>query len=78
MDGTSYTTDMATSAGGVNRDYTALPSDATIVIPANATVGTTRYQLWDDTADEADTQYFQVNADGTTRSAVTWSPARTP
>jgi len=61
--GTDYYTDMATSAGGPNRDYTALPADATIVIPAYQTSGTTTVQLWDDTADEQDTQFFNVEQD---------------
>ncbi len=63
--GTSYATDMATSAGGANRDYSALGSDATITIPANSTVGTTTVQLWDDNSDEQDTQYFNVAVDAT-------------
>ncbi len=61
--GVSYITDMATSAGGANRDYTALSSGATIVIPADQTVGTLKVALWDDTSDEAETQYFNVEAD---------------
>ncbi|MFI6074436.1 Calx-beta domain-containing protein [Actinoplanes sp. NPDC051343] len=62
-DGTDYQTDMATPDGGPNRDYTALPADAAIVIPANQTTGTISVQLWDDTSDEADTQYFNVVQD---------------
>lgn len=55
--------DSAISTGMANRDYTALSSTATIVIPANQTVGTTTVQLWDDTADEVDTQSFTVEVD---------------
>jgi len=68
--GTDTWTDEAISTGGANRDYTALPSDATITIPANATVGTTTVQLWDDTADEGDTQYFDVKVDNLGSRAV--------
>jgi hypothetical protein len=59
----TYQTTKATSLGGSNRDYTALPPDATITIPANQTQGTATVQLWDDTSDEADTQYFNVAQD---------------
>lgn len=62
-DGADYVTDRATASGVANRDYTALPADAKIVIPANQTVGTTTVQLWDDAADEQGTQYFQVEKD---------------
>jgi hypothetical protein len=61
----TYQTTKATSLGGNNRDYTALPADAMITIPANQTSGTATVQLWDDTSDEADTQYFNVTTDGT-------------
>jgi hypothetical protein len=55
--------DKATSAGGANRDYTALPADAVITIPAFQTSGTASVQLWDDAADEQDTQWFNVVQD---------------
>ncbi|MBB4736611.1 hypothetical protein BJY16_000070 [Actinoplanes octamycinicus] len=61
--GTSYATDMATSQGGANRDYTALAADAVITIPANETSGTATVTLWDDNSDETDTQYFVVKKD---------------
>ncbi|WP_158647506.1 Calx-beta domain-containing protein [Actinoplanes sp. ATCC 53533] len=57
------TSGTAISTGGANRDYTALSSTATIVIPADQTVGTTTVQLWDDTSDEVDTQTFTVEED---------------
>lgn len=55
--------DSAISTGAANRDYTALSSSATIVIPADQTVGTTTVNLWDDTSDEVDTQVFTVEED---------------
>jgi hypothetical protein len=61
--GTYTAADMATSEGGVNRDYTAPASGATLVIPANQTTGTIAVQLWDDTSDEQSTQYFNVVKD---------------
>jgi hypothetical protein len=60
--GTIATTS-ATSSGGANRDYTALPADAVLTIPAFQTSGTASVQLWDDTSDETDTQYFKVQQD---------------
>jgi Calx-beta domain-containing protein len=65
LDGSAgtYITSNAISTGDMNRDYTALPSTATIVIPAYQTSGTTTVQLWDDTADETDTQFFSVLKD---------------
>jgi hypothetical protein len=54
----NYTTDSATPYGGDNRDYSKLPADAAIVIPANSTTGSINVWLWDDTSDETDTQYF--------------------
>jgi hypothetical protein len=67
--GNDYWTDMANSQGGPNRDYTALPADASIVIPAYQTSGTITVQLWDDTSDEQATQYFEVDQD-TNRSTL--------
>ncbi|MFI1992185.1 Calx-beta domain-containing protein [Actinoplanes sp. NPDC020271] len=61
--GDNYAGNMATSEGGVNRDYTALGADAAITIPANATSGTATVMLWDDNSDETDTQYFLVKKD---------------
>ncbi|MFC3988831.1 Calx-beta domain-containing protein [Actinoplanes siamensis] len=59
----NFTTAWATPSGNANRDYTALPADAVITIPANQTSGSTTVTLWDDTSDENDTQYFNVEQD---------------
>ncbi|WP_430783550.1 Calx-beta domain-containing protein [Actinoplanes sp. G11-F43] len=59
----SYLTNWATSEGNANRDYTALPTDAKIVIPANETSGSISIELWDDTSHETATQYFRVEKD---------------
>lgn len=53
----------AVSTGGTNRDYTALPVNATIVIAAGQLSGTVAVSLWDDSVDEA-TQYFRVESHG--------------
>ncbi|HWS38765.1 MAG TPA: hypothetical protein VN408_39260, partial [Actinoplanes sp.] len=58
-----YTAAYATSEGNANRDFTALASDAKIVIPANETSGSITVDLWDDTSDETDIQYFRVQED---------------
>lgn len=50
----------ARSTGDTLRDYTALPTGASITIPAYQYTGTTTVDLYDDALDEADTQYFYV------------------
>jgi hypothetical protein len=50
----------ALSTGGVNRDFTALPADAAIVIPAGQLSGSLDVSLWDDSVDEPTAQYFKV------------------
>ncbi|WP_043512703.1 MULTISPECIES: Calx-beta domain-containing protein [unclassified Actinoplanes] len=57
----------ATSAGGVLRDYDALPATAVITIPAYTYTGTTTVQLYDDNVDETATngQSFTVQATDT-------------
>ncbi|GAA2695831.1 hypothetical protein GCM10010437_049810 [Actinoplanes palleronii] len=59
----NYMTTWARSTGGDFRDFTALASDAVITIPANQTTGSTTVSINDDTADETDTQYFDVAVD---------------
>ncbi|SDT78623.1 Calx-beta domain-containing protein [Actinoplanes derwentensis] len=61
--GGDYTTSWARSSGEGFRDYTTLPTDAWITIPANQTSGSTTIAINDDTADEDDTQYFDVAVD---------------
>jgi hypothetical protein len=55
----------ATSTGGVNRDFTALASNAAIVIEAGQLSGSINVNLWDDSVDEPTTQYFSVQSSGT-------------
>jgi hypothetical protein len=50
----------AVTTGGVTRDYTALPAEASITIPAGQISGSVNVAINDDAVDEADTQYFGV------------------
>jgi hypothetical protein len=60
----------AVSTGGVNRDYTALPTGATITIPTGQVTGTVDVSLYDDSVDEASPQDFSVAATGTPLGAA--------
>ncbi|GAA1580183.1 Calx-beta domain-containing protein [Actinoplanes couchii] len=66
-DGTSGTaTNNAVSTGGELRDYTALPANAVITIPAYSFSGSIPVELYDDAVHEiASNQSFTVNATGT-------------
>ncbi|GIF18010.1 hypothetical protein Ate02nite_07400 [Paractinoplanes tereljensis] len=62
MDTNQAADDQAISSGGAFRDFTALPANATIVIPAYSYTGYLDVELFDDALDEPDTQYFWVQA----------------
>ena len=63
VDGASGTPALnATALGGVNRDYTALPTGSSITIPAGQLSGSINVGLWDDNVDEEPTQYFTVQS----------------
>jgi carbon monoxide dehydrogenase subunit G len=66
VDGTAPT---ALSSGGVNRDYTALASNAAIVIPAGQVNSSIAVSLWDDNVYEPATQNFKVASTGTALGA---------
>jgi hypothetical protein len=67
VDGSAPT---ALSTGGVNRDYTALPTNATIVIPAGQLNGSIAVSLWDDNVYEPVTQNLKVASTGTVLGAA--------
>lgn len=56
------TSPAAVSTGGTNRDYTALPTTAKIVVLAGQLSGTIDVSLWDDSVYEGDNQNFQVTS----------------
>ncbi|MEU4157473.1 Calx-beta domain-containing protein [Actinoplanes sp. NPDC026670] len=73
VDGTSVTVlERATSSGGELRDYTALPSTATITIPEYTYTGSITVDLYDDVVDETDTdgQAFTVEDAGSSSLAI--------
>jgi Calx-beta domain-containing protein len=65
----------ATSNNGVNRDFTALASDAVIVVQAYQLSGTTTVGIWDDSVYEGVTQYFTVDSPASTAVGANGSSA---
>ncbi len=66
----------AVSTGEAFRDFTALPANAAITIPAYSYTGTVDVSLWDDSVREAATQTFTV-ASGTVAGATNSGGAAT-
>jgi hypothetical protein len=67
--------DAAVSTGGVNRDYTALPANSMISIPAGQLNGSISVPINDDNVYEGMVQYFRVDTPTTLTGAVSGTPS---